>query len=219
VEDGKDFDETPGYRQLLDQVSRYGEDEIRKKAGRRLDVADAIAHPDAWRGEIVRLRALVVDFRAVRLARPLADHVDIWRAFLAEADGSEGVVVDMLEPPEQRMADKDVVDVEAVFFRTLRYEDRSGKPFDAPHLIARGIRRMDPDELPRSTVFDGTIKIVILAAVGYLVIRILNTMRKNPAGKTRAEMAEARAARSLRERARAPLQSDPPAPTPERRGP
>src|SRR5262245_37891962 len=59
VKDAEDFAETRGYRQLLEIVSNYSESELLAKAGRRLDVAQALADPDRWRGEIVRVRALI----------------------------------------------------------------------------------------------------------------------------------------------------------------
>ena len=209
--DAEDFAETPGYRRLLEILSRYDEDELRSKADRHLDVAQALADPDAWRGEIVRVRSLVAGQRAVRFSRPLGEHVDTYRAFLTEADGTEGVVVDFLEPPPPLEIQEDVAEVEGVFFRTVRYENKKGAFVEAPYLIARNLRRLDDEALPRSTAFDGTVKILVGAAVAYLCIRIINTMRKGSAGKTRSELAEARAARSLRERAQVPVQPDPPA--------
>jgi len=212
--DAQDFAETPGYRRLLDILSSYSEEELRTRAERRLDVALALADPDGWRGEIVRVRALIAGQRAVRLARPLGEHVDSFRAFLTEADGSEGVVVDFLEPPPPLAIQEDVVEVEAVFFRTVRYENKKGSFVEAPYLIARGLRRLDTEALPRSTAFDDMAKILIALAVAFLVIRIVFTMRKNPVGKRRSDAADAFGSRTPRERARAPLQPSPPAPKP-----
>jgi len=206
AEDGQEFAETPGYRHLLETLSRYGEDELRQKAKRHLDVAQALGDPDAWRGEIVRVHALIAGQMAVRLARPLDEHVDAYRAFLTEADGSEGVVVDFLgEPPALELQD-DVVEVEGVFFRTVRYENKKGLFVEAPYLIARGIRRLDTENLPRSTAFDSPWpKLAIGAAVLVFVVRIFLTMRKKP-----SPPAASSAARALRARARLPLQPDPP---------
>jgi len=212
--DAQDFAETPGYRQLLEILSSYGEDELRAKAGRRLDVAQALADPDAWRGEIVRVRALIAGQRAVRFLRPLGEHVDTYRAFLTEADGSEGVVVDFLEPPPPLAIQDDVVEVEAVFFRTVRYENKKGTFVEAPYLIARNLRRLDTEALPRSTAFDDLAKILIGLAVACLVIRIVFTMRKNPVVRRRLDASEPLASRALRERARAALQPKPPASEP-----
>ncbi len=207
VADAQDFVETPGYRQLLESLTRYGEEELRQKAGRRLDVAQALADPDGWRGEIVRVRALIAGQMAVRLARPLGEHVDVFRAFLTEADGSEGVVVDFLGPPTALELQEDVVELEAVFFRTVRYENKKGAFVEAPYLIARGLRRLDTEALPRSTAFDSPWpKLVIGAAVAFFVIRILLSMRKK-----RPDPAASLAARALRERARPRLHPKPPA--------
>lgn len=208
--DAQDFAETPGYRHLLETLSRYGKDELRQKARRHLDVAQALADPDAWRGEIVRVHALVAGQMAVRLSRPLGEHVDAFRAFLTEADGSEGVVVDFLEQPPDLAIQEDVVEVEAVFFRTVSYENKKGQTVEAPYLIARGLRLLDTEGLPRSTAFDGPWpKITIGAAVLVFVVRIFLTMRKKP-----SPPAASQAARALRERARLPIHPDPRAPKP-----
>jgi hypothetical protein len=205
--DAQDFAETPGYRHLLETLSNYGEEELRQKAARHLDVAQALADPAAWRGEIVRVHALLAGQMAVRLSRPLGEHVDAFRAFLTEADGSEGVVVDFLEEPPALELQDDVVEVEGVFFRTVRYENKKGAFVDAPYLIARGVRRLDTENLPRSTAFDGPWpKITLGAAVLVFVVRIFLTMRKKPSAP-----AASHAARALRERARVPLHPDPPA--------
>jgi hypothetical protein len=204
AKDAEDFTETPGYRRLLEILARYSEEDLRARAGRRLDVAAALADPDAWRGEIVRVRALIVQRRAVRLARPLGEHVDTFRAFLTEADGTEGVVVDFLEPPPPLEPKEDVVEVEGVFFRTVRYENKKGEYVEAPYLIARGLRRLDTEQAPRSTGFDQLAKILIALAVAFLVIRILFTMKKSPMGRRRPDPSAALASRGLEDRARAP---------------
>jgi hypothetical protein len=213
AKDAEDFAETHGYRQLLEILSQYDEDELLAKAARRLDVAQVLADPGAWRGEIVRVRALIAGQRAVRFARPLGERVDVYRAFLTEADGSEGVVVDFLEEPPKLAIQEDVVEVEGVFFRTVRYENKKGAFVEAPYLIARNLRRLDVESLPRSTTFDGAVKILVIAAVAYLCIRILNTMRKGPVPR-RSESIEGRAKRHVRVQARAPLQPEPPAQKP-----
>jgi len=182
VKDAEDFAETPGYRRLLEMLSNYGEGELERQATRQLDVPAALAQPDAWRGEIVRVRALLAHLQTIRLAHPLADHVDTYRAYLTEADGTEGIVIDFLREPPSLDVQRDVVDVEAVFFRTLRYENKKGEFVEAPYLIARGVRRLDPETAPRSTTLDSVAKIFVGAAVAFIIARIVLSMRnsKNP---------------------------------------
>jgi hypothetical protein len=197
---GDGFLETPGYRRILDQLSRYRPEELAAKAERELDFKAALAEPDAWRGEIVRWRGVVAGIETVRLRDPLGERVDVYRTILTESDQSEGVVVDSLDRPEGLALQRDVVDVEGVFYRTVRYENRNGAPTEAPYILARGVRRLDTESLPRSTRFD-TYAILILGAVAvFIATRILfPIVRGNK--KRRARAASAQTSRALRERA------------------
>jgi hypothetical protein len=195
--DGQDFAETPSYRRLLELVARFEDQELRDQARRELDMADAIAHPDAWRGEIVRVRGLVAGLQAVRLSYPIGERQDCYRAIVTEADGSEGVVVDFLEAPPEVELRRDVVEVEGVFYRTVRYENLRDTVVEAPYLIARRPRLLDQDALPRRTILDHLSKILIGAAVLFFVVRVLLSMRRARARAPRSEQAS----RALRERA------------------
>lgn len=197
--DHEDISETPGYRQLLETLANYGEAELAGKAVGNLDVAAALGNPGRWRGQILRVRALVVDIDAVRLAQPLGERVDVYRAFLSEADGSEHLVVDFLQEPPELDFGKDVVDLEGVFFRIVRWENEKGDYVYAPQLIARSLRKLDQQVAPRKTAFDGLALLTIGAAVAYLVVRILLSMRKQ-----KSDPGARDSARAIRERANRP---------------
>lgn len=202
VTDGRDFNETPGYRRLLEILSHYTDEELRARVERHFDFQAALKDPDDWRGRVVSVRGLIADRRAVRLSAPIAGHVDTFRAFVGEADGSECVVIDFLGEPPELDVRRDVVDTEAVFYCVLHYESNKGTMADVPYLIARDIRRLDPETAPRRTVFDGVAIVLIGAAVAYLVVRILLSMRGK---KNEHEHSDAAyAARMLRERAHLP---------------
>ncbi len=208
AQDGAGFVETPHYRRLLELLQRYREEELRQKALERPDFFQAaLADPEVWRGELVRVRGLVAGMEAVRLSRPIGDQEDVYRAYVTETDGSEGVVVDFLAQPPAIEIREDVVDVEGVFFRTVRYENLKGGVAEAPYLIARNLRRMDPASAPRVTLFDQYAKILIGAGLAFFVVRILLTLRGK---KSAGDSAAARASRLIRERAaRGPLGSKP----------
>jgi hypothetical protein len=202
--DREDFAETPGYRRLLEIVSNYREGELTQRVESRFDFPAALGDPDAWRGRVVSVRGMVADLEAARLREPIGDHVDAFRAFVTEADGSEGVVVDFLHDPPPLELQRDVVDVEAVFYRLLRYENRRGEMVDVPYLIARDVRRLE-EGAPRKTLFDSMSMILIGAAVAFLIVRIFLSMRSK---KTGASPSAERAARLLRERARSHTRPD-----------
>jgi hypothetical protein len=197
--DGSDFQETSGYRRMLELVGRYGKEEIASKVERELDFAASTAAPEDWRGRIVHLRGIVAGLETVRLMEPLHGHGDAYRAIVCETDGSEGVIVDFLEPPPKLALSLDVIDVEGVFFRTVGYENRKGVPQLAPYLIARDIRLMPPETAKRSTNLDILGKLLVGAAVVLVVVRIMSSMRGRSGRKARIEAEER--SRLLRERA------------------
>ena len=98
----QDFAETPGYRRLLELVARYGEEELREPGAAR---ARLRRRPRPARRLARRDRARAR--RSSPACRPCAspprsaERVDAYRAIVTEADGSEGVVVDFLEPPPE----------------------------------------------------------------------------------------------------------------------
>ncbi len=208
VVDGQDFGETPGYRRLLEIVSSYGENELRNKAPKNFVRTDALAHPDAWRGELVRVRGLLAGegMKAERLAYPIGEHTDVYRALVTEPDGSDGVFLDFLHPPPSFTLGRDMVEAEAVFVRLVGYENRKGEHVEAPYLIARDLRELDTTDLHHRTAFDEFGLILLGAVLAYMVIRIVLSMRSK---KGRAKHDPERAARLIRERARAALPARP----------
>ena len=184
--DGQDFGESPGYRRLLEILSQKGEDELKQGVERQLDVADALAHPDAWRGKIVRVHGLVAWMQAVKLASPIGDSEDVYRALVTQPDGTAGVAVDFLHPPPAFEIQRDVIEVEGVFLRTVSYENKGGNAVEAPYLIARGLRLLDLNRAPRSTALEGLGKVLIAAAVVFLVIRVMLIFRRRKESERRA---------------------------------
>jgi hypothetical protein len=208
TENGDDFEETPGYRQLLELVSGYSPEDIKGRARSELDFGGALSDPDAWRGAFVHFRGIVAGIEAVRLREPLLNRTDVYRATVTEADGSEGVMIDLLDHPGELALQRDVVDVEGVFYRTVRYESQSGRMRVAAYLIGRELRRLDPASVPRKTIFDGFAVWIVLLAVAFIVVRVLFSMnRRQPRGVPPGDLA---AIREKAARARAEAASKPP---------
>jgi hypothetical protein len=206
VQDGQDFAETPDYRRLLEIIGSYREHELTAKAPPPFERAAVLADPARWRGELVRVRGLLAGMIAVRLAHPIGEHTDAFRAFITEPDGEDGIVVDFLHQPPDLSLEKDVVETEAVFVRTVSYEAKNGKIAVAPYLVARDLRELDTSALRRRTAFDQFALILIGVATAYLVIRVVMTMRSR---KERGDPDPARATRLIRERARAAFRARP----------
>ena len=185
--DHQDFAETPGYRRLLYHVRSMPAADFSSRVTGWLDWSDAMAHPERWRGEFVKVRGVVASLEAVRLHGTDAGIEDVWRGFLFEPDGSEPVVFDMVdEPPEVRVytAVKDTLDVEGVFYRVVKYEavgtDGATVQREVPYLVARKVAKVQaaaPPQSPRVVLLE------VLAVVAISVIAALLLSRR--AGRSR----------------------------------
>jgi len=147
AEDGVDFAETPSYRRLLYHVRSMSPEEFSSRVTGRLDWADAVAHPDRWRGEFVRVRGVAASLEPVKLHGLDAGIEDVYRGFIGETDMSAFVAFDHVEnPPPVRVTEavKDVLDLEGVFYRTVKYESRTGEMRELPYLITRNLSIFQP---------------------------------------------------------------------------
>jgi len=180
---GDDFAETSGYRNLLRILASFTAEEVSRRATRKLDPKAALQDPEAWQGEFVWHRGLVAEVYANRLRQPVPGRTDVYRVILAEADGTEGVFVDLTgERPEVELRE-DPVDVEGVFYRTVRYESVSGKVREAPYLIARNLRPVTGTATDRSGILrDRTALALVGMALAIGVARLLMyVFRRRPA--------------------------------------
>lgn len=133
------YNETPGYRKLLELLIRFTPEEVTKRTTRDFDWKSAMDDPDAWRGEFVRARGILSYMWAIKLKTPVLGRADVYRAFLD--DGDTQFIIDLTErPPELSPNNRDVLDVEGVFYRTARYEDQNGTVRTLPLIVVRNIQ-------------------------------------------------------------------------------
>ncbi|MCI0588213.1 MAG: hypothetical protein L0323_15395 [Planctomycetes bacterium] len=140
--DGTDFEETDSYRRLLELLWDMPPEEASARATVALDHRAALETPDLLRGEFVRVTGIIAnsDLVATRLKRPLAGREDVWRAFLTQTDASEWVAFDLPDRPEWFELRRDVVEIEGIFYRTVRYEARNGRMHEIPYVLARNLK-------------------------------------------------------------------------------
>ncbi len=174
---GADFDETDGYRKLLETL-RDMDAEGAAREPVPFDRDRALAEPDLFRGDWVRVRGLIVNLQAVRFEQPLGGEEDAWRGILTDTDGSGGVVFDVLGRPEELDLRRDLADVEGVLYRTVRYENRDGEFKEAPWILARSVTRVDQAGLPRSTGLNQWALLLIVAALVFMAVRFGANLRR-----------------------------------------
>lgn len=174
---GQDFAETDGYRRLMLFVS--AEDPVRLAEGAvPFDRSAALAEPDALRGSRVRVRGLLAELWANRLVRPLNGHEDVWRGLVTDTDGSGGVLFDILDWPGPLETGRDLVDVEGVFYRTVRFQNMRNEVVEAPYVVARGVSVVDTRALKRGSPVAGLPLVLILAALAYFGFRSFSMIRR-----------------------------------------
>jgi hypothetical protein len=184
---GEGFAETQGYEHLLQLLEGYPPDQVAALATRKLDWDAAVADPDAWRGQFVWTRGIVAHRWAERLKNPVSGFEDVYRAILTDGDGSEGVVVDMLQEPPQVGLQSDPVDVQGIFYRTVKYRNaaRNSVEVEAPYLLVKTMRPViQPPKSPTGVLRDpkvmGLIAIALVIGVARLLIYVFQRRTRRP---------------------------------------
>lgn len=198
--DGEDFAETPNYRRLLFHVKSMPAADFSSRVAGWLDWQAAVEDPARWRGEFVRVRGIVAKLSAVKLRGQDASIEDVYRGFISETDGSEPVVFDLVDrPPDVHVstAVKDTLDIEGVFYRTVRFESRDGQFRDVPYIIARTltVQRAAKSQPPMVVALEVLAVVAVSVAIGLAIVRWGGRSKRTPRGPAQAgfrEMFEAR---------------------------
>lgn len=184
---GEGFAETQGYAHLLQLLAGYPPDQIEKLATKKLDWNAAVSDPDAWRGQFVWMRGIVAHRWAERLKNPVPGIEDVYRTILTDGDGSEGVVVDMIEEPARVGLQSDPVDVQGIFYRTVRYPNAAKKTeeVEAPYLLVRNMRPVvqpprDPAGFLRNPRAVSLIAIALVIGLARLLIYVFQRRSRRP---------------------------------------
>ncbi|MCY2961551.1 MAG: hypothetical protein NTY35_15415 [Planctomycetota bacterium] len=162
--DAAEFQDSTGYRKLLEQVAKFDADDFSNRTLRHFDNAAALADPNAWRGQFVRVSGILGDMVPQRLALPTGGRKDAWRAQLGSGDEfSDRIVLEFLDRPFPDMSLKDLywraVEVEGVFYRTGTYVsdvvNSKGQTLEVtwtlPWIFVRNVRLIDEGGTPART--------------------------------------------------------------------
>jgi hypothetical protein len=146
---GQDFVESSGWRKLFESVSKTTDAAMQFHPARLLSYEDAMRDPELFRGEWVSVRGVLNHIWAEKLDPPIGKHPYYFRGILNQTDGSDGVMFDVLleEAPHEIESRRDLVEIEGVFYRTVRYETRQGVWLEAPYVIVRRFGPLVPEDL------------------------------------------------------------------------
>lgn len=140
--DGSDFGETAAWRDLVGALLELKPVDVEARGPTPLDVARALADPTAARGTWVRVRGRIKGQRDIVLVPPLGSTRKVVRAILL-IDRDTAVACDLIGDPPPYNTRTDTVEISGVFFRTVGFEDQSGKHATLPYVLVRSMELVD----------------------------------------------------------------------------
>lgn len=179
VKDGTSIDDQDeSYQYLIRYLARADAGQITKEA-KTVDYAYYSKMPVEMRGQTVKIMALFLTSNPIRVDREPGGIKFIHRTYLTDLRGSEGYVIDLLEPPPQ-LEPRALVSTNAVFLKLGIYEGKKGT-VQAPLFVGKSLHfvkeRMagDPGNL-------GTGTMVGLAVFALLLLIVISAriVKKSP---------------------------------------
>jgi len=174
VKDGSSIDdqEQP-YQYLVRALSRMDAAQLTKDA-KTVDYPYYAKMPVEMRGQTVKILALFLQSNPIRVDAAPGGVQFIHRTYLSDLSGSEGFVVDLLEPPGE-LAQRTLVGMEAVFFKLGTYEGKKG-PVQAPLFLGKGLRTVK-ERMAEGPVANLSGGMILGVAIGLMFFMIFLTSR------------------------------------------
>jgi hypothetical protein len=179
------------YEYLTQYLARQDPAEFSKRIeGKYLDYKLALHNPERFRGEPVRLFGVLHSTHVEKLELTPGNSRNVWEGYLPDPSGEECFIFQTTEPLPDTLArdGTDYVEVEGLFLMIKGYEGREGTHKQAPVILARTVRKVDPEDLKRSLPSVGNgggggammllLPLAIIAVVAYAAIRIMMVLRK-----------------------------------------
>jgi hypothetical protein len=188
VADGSDFAETPGYRKLIATLVDHKRPGDVVADPPPFDRQAAMRTPELLRSDTFVLNGVVNDFWAVKLDEKIFQIEDVWRVFVGDIDGLNGVVIDVVDRPPPIENRRDRIEIEAQFYRLVTFAADKSHP-TLPYLIARSVRVLPGQQRSMFNLSD-PMNLVMVIALGtvvlWAVVRIVSSRPKAPRAQWRA---------------------------------
>ena len=180
VDNGQDFVESDGYRKLVKHFVDHRESAAAPEQIPYLDWERAAKEPASLQGQYVRARGIAT-VRRWKLDRPVWELIDVWRVFLRDPDGSNRMVIDLVERPPQFAEERDPVEVEGVFYRSVSFAPatRPDERVTIPYLIGKTLRVIEqkPTGIPGFLADWGIYAVLFVLALAWALYRIVRLVR------------------------------------------
>ena len=165
-------DQDESYQYLVRSLSRMDAALVAKDA-KSVEYKYYSKMPVEMRGETVKITALFLQSSPIRVDAAPGGVKFIHRTYLSDLSGSEGYVVDLLEPPGE-LARRTVVGMEAVFLKLGTYEGKNGS-VQAPLFVGKSLRVVK-EKMVDSAANVGGGWILGIAAGALVVMLILTSL-------------------------------------------
>ena len=173
-----DADRDPAYGKLLENVSLLGPEALASSAEPEVRYATYIKYAPELRGRIFRVRGEVIqDSVVVPLFQRVGKTDVVWRIFLTDLDVEGGFVCDLIDRPAENFELRDRVEIEAMFYKIVRFQNTHNQDRDVPLLVGRTLRKIPPDPPTSKSLgrylFDAVfvLGILVVLGLGYLSMR------------------------------------------------
>lgn len=134
-----------------------------------LDVTQALAYPEHFRGGLVRIRGAFFRSDGQDIQQPAVPLGVVFRGWLAVREGHTDYVLAYMTDDRTKFEPPQVVEAEGVFLQAIRYEDKKGFVRTAPLVVVPSLR-LSPT-LPPQTFLDKHFSTAIIV----LIIVVLGT--------------------------------------------
>ena len=186
VPDGASFRESEGYRKLLARLIDHQRPDDVVKDPPLLDYEGALRNPDLQRAETVKVRGLVNWHGAQKLSQRVFELEDVWRVFLTDINGDDGLAVDLTIRPPALEERRTVVEVTGEFYRLLGFESEKGENRIVPYLLARSLTVVPEVRDTTSALRDPAVVILMLGMAAMIVWGVFRVFSQRPAVRWRA---------------------------------
>jgi hypothetical protein len=189
--DGADFDQSVAYLDVVEEVAKSDLKLFHRRASPTFEWDQAMNQPATVRGNYYRLHGVIDGLKPVKLFHPAGDVEDVYRFVMLLNGSDDPCVVDLVTRPTAHIEERaDLVDVDAVFLRTVKFESKQNKFVEIPYLIGRTVQVYRAYSVPPNTLLQGNSRWVVLGVVvvaAMVVARML--LRANPQPPRRGDPA------------------------------
>jgi len=179
----QELERDPAYRVLLEHVLSLDPALLTGASEGRLAYATYLKHSAELRGRVFHLEGEAIDnVEVVRLPDPVDGREDVYRVYLFDHEDDAGYIVDFLDRPPA-LEKRDAIELEGVFYKVLRHQNRGNRDREYPLLIARSFRAVPPQAAAPSNQSFTAFKTVLVVGIACTLVVAWFLMRQT--GRTR----------------------------------